>query len=87
MLRRVGGYLLPREEPAPAASAQLERDGYALLRGVLSAAELQLVHSEIAGIYDSMPSDGRAGVHDDDRDVQQEPGRRRNWWRGARFST
>ena len=66
MLRRVGGYLLPREEPAPAASAQLERDGYALLRGVLSAAELQLVHSEIAGIYDSMPSDGRAGVHDDD---------------------
>ena len=66
MLRRVGGYLLPREEPAPAASAQLERDGYALLPGALSAAELAPIRSEIAGIYDAMPAEGRARVHDDD---------------------
>ena len=66
MLRRVGGYLLPREEPAPAASAQLEQDGYALLPGVLAVEELQRIHSEITGIYDSMPPEGRARVHDDD---------------------
>ena len=66
MLRRAGGYLLPRQEPAPEASRQLERDGYAVLRGVLSGDELATVRVEIAGIYESMPPDGRARVQDDD---------------------
>ena len=66
MLRRVGGYLLPREEAAPAASGQLERDGYALLRGVLSGDEVGAARDEIAAIYDALAPDRRAAVHDDD---------------------
>ena len=66
MLRRVGGYLLPREEAAPRASAQLEQEGYALLAGVLSAAEVACIRDEIAGIYDAMPPEGRARVQDED---------------------
>jgi len=66
MLRRVGGYLLPRKDPAPEASAQLERDGYAVLRAVLNAAETEAARDEIAGIYADRPPDKRAGVHDDD---------------------
>lgn len=66
MLRRTGGYLLPREEAAPAASTQLEQEGYALLPGALSTAEVAHVRNEIAGIYDAMPPDGRARVQDED---------------------
>ncbi|MCY4012113.1 MAG: phytanoyl-CoA dioxygenase family protein [Gammaproteobacteria bacterium] len=66
MLRRVGGYLLPRKDSAPDASAQLERDGYAVLRAVLNAAETEAARDEIAGIYADRPPDKRAGVHDDD---------------------
>ncbi len=66
MLRRVGGYLLPREQPAPPASRELERDGCALLRGVLPARERAPVRDEITGVYDSMAPDGRARVHDED---------------------
>ena len=66
MLRRAGGYLLPRNESAPAASTQLEREGYALLRAILTGNELAAVRDEIAGIYAAMPPDRRAGVHDED---------------------
>lgn len=66
MLRRAGGYLLPREAPAPQASSQLERDGYAVLRGAMPAAELAALRDEIADLYDALPPDGRAGAHDDD---------------------
>ena len=66
MLRRVGGYLLPRKDSAPDASVQLERDGYAVLRAVLNAAETAAARDEIAGIYADRPPDKRAGVHDDD---------------------
>ncbi len=66
MLRRAGGYLVPREEPAPAASSQLERDGYAVLRDALTGDEIELARAEIAAIYDAMAPDGRAAVHDDD---------------------
>ena len=66
MLKRAGGYLLPREEDAPAASQQLEREGYAVLRGVLPVPELAAAHREISRIYETMPADGRAAVHDDD---------------------
>ncbi len=65
MLRRAGGYLLPRDE-APAASRQLEQEGYAVLRGVLAEDELPSIHAEITRVYETMPTDGRARVHDDD---------------------
>ena len=32
MLRRIGGYLYPRKEPAPRQSRLLEREGYERLR-------------------------------------------------------
>ncbi len=66
MLSRVGGYLRPREAPAPDASEQLERDGYAVMRGVLEAPELTEIHDAISAIYAERPSDGRARVQDDD---------------------
>ena len=66
MLSRVGGYLRPRQEPAPAASAQLEREGYAVLRGALTEAEAATARDEIAGIYAANPPDQRAGVQDED---------------------
>ena len=67
MLSRVGGYLLPRAAAtAPAASGQLERQGYAVLRGVLGAAELRSAGDEIAALYDAQPPDRRARVQDED---------------------
>ena len=66
VLSRVGGYLLPREEPAPAASRQLEQEGYAVLRGVLGGESLKRARREIVDVYESLPPDGRAGVHDND---------------------
>lgn len=66
MLRRVGGYLFPRDGEVPEASRQLEREGYAVLRGVLSPRQLGPIRNEIAGIYANRPRDGRAGVQDED---------------------
>ena len=66
MLRRVGGYLLPREKAAPAASSQLQRDGYAVLRDVVPPPELVAIRNDILRLYETMPADGRAAVHDDD---------------------
>ncbi len=40
MITRRHGNLRLRTEPAPEASVQLERDGYAVLRGVLDAGEV-----------------------------------------------
>jgi ectoine hydroxylase-related dioxygenase (phytanoyl-CoA dioxygenase family) len=61
MLRRVRGYLLPRKDPAPAASQQLENEGYALLEGVFSASEVTGLGTELNSVYESFPADGRAG--------------------------
>lgn len=67
MLSRTGGYLRPRsEEDAPAASRQLQADGYAVLRGVLQGAALTDAHDEIAGVYEALPPEGRAGVQDEE---------------------
>ena len=55
-----------RDAPAPVASSQLEREGYAVLRRVLTDAELAAAHAEITGVYESEPPSGRARVQDDD---------------------
>ncbi|NJN52830.1 MAG: phytanoyl-CoA dioxygenase family protein [Gammaproteobacteria bacterium] len=60
MLRRVHGYLLVRSAPGPEASEQLQRDGYAMLRGVLSTDEIRELSDEISAVYDAVPADGRA---------------------------
>ena len=61
MLQRVRGYLLPRKDPAPAASEALESEGYALLEGVFTAEEIDALGTELHWVYDSYPADGRAG--------------------------
>lgn len=44
---------------APAAAADLERDGYAVLRGAFSADEVAELRSEISSVFDAMPGDVR----------------------------
>lgn len=66
MLKKVGGYLRVRDVPAPVASSQLEREGYAVLRRVLAGAELAAAHAEITGVYEAETPSGRARVQDED---------------------
>ncbi len=57
MIQRVGGNLALREGAAPEASAQLERDGYAVLRGAL-APELQArLTTEIEAVFTQRPTE------------------------------
>jgi ectoine hydroxylase-related dioxygenase (phytanoyl-CoA dioxygenase family) len=53
MIQRVGGNLTLRSEPAPEASTQLERDGYALLRGVLPPELIARLTAEIEAVFAS----------------------------------
>ncbi|MBM4383766.1 MAG: phytanoyl-CoA dioxygenase family protein [Deltaproteobacteria bacterium] len=55
MIKRVGGNLTVRSEPAPEASAQLERDGYAVLRGVLAPELVAHLTSEIEATFETLP--------------------------------
>jgi hypothetical protein len=48
MIRRGRPYLEFREEPAGPEAEQLEREGYTLIRGMLSGAEVQELRGEIA---------------------------------------
>ncbi|MYB36707.1 MAG: phytanoyl-CoA dioxygenase family protein [Gammaproteobacteria bacterium] len=66
LLKRVGGYLFPRTEEAPAASAQIEREGYAVLRGAFSARQIAPIRNEIAAVYAEGDGDDRARVQDSD---------------------
>ena len=66
MLSRAGGYLRPLAGPAPAASAQLEAEGYALLPGLLPAAELAAARADIVAVYERVAPEGRARVQDED---------------------
>ena len=60
MLKRVRGYLLAREEPAPKASELLESSGFAHLRSVFSAQVVTCLASEISQVYDAFQPDNRA---------------------------
>ena len=64
MLRRVGGYLLPRKATAPRASHKLEREGYALIRRAFSPRAIAPLRNEIVELYASLPDDGRARLDD-----------------------
>ena len=60
MLRRVMGYLLARpDDDAPAASRQLQNEGFTHLDGVFSAAEVDALTAEINAVYEDYPRDGR----------------------------
>ena len=51
MIKRVGGNLTLRSGPAPEASAQLERDGYAVLRGALAPELVARLTAEIEAVF------------------------------------
>ena len=66
MLRRVGGYLLPRDGDVPEESRSIERDGFAVIRGAFSARQLGPIRKEIEAVYAANDGDGRAHVQDSD---------------------
>ena len=57
MITRRHGNLYPREGPAPAASAQLERDGYAVLRDVLDPPAVAALAEEITAVFEASIAD------------------------------
>lgn len=57
MIRRAGGNLTLLKGEAPAAAQQLERDGYAHLRGVLSRDEVGALWTEINDIFETTQKD------------------------------
>ena len=62
MIRRGRVYLEARTEPASAETAQLEREGYAVVRGALGPEEVAELRAEISAIYDRDPPDDRGAV-------------------------
>lgn len=52
-------YLEVRTEPASAETAQLEREGYTLVRGLLTPGEVAELSAEISAVYDRDPPDRR----------------------------
>jgi len=59
MIKRGFPYLSHRSEPASDETAQLEREGYAILRGLLTSAEVAELHDEIAQVFERDPPDER----------------------------
>jgi ectoine hydroxylase-related dioxygenase (phytanoyl-CoA dioxygenase family) len=57
MLKRLGGNLTLQREPVPAASTQLEREGYAHIKGVLSPEEVAALAAEMTEVFDSSEAD------------------------------
>ncbi len=69
MLTRRRIYLELRDGPAPDASHELEREGYAVLPGLLEPGEVAALRAEVAGVFDALPGDDRdPGRPDDERD-------------------
>jgi ectoine hydroxylase-related dioxygenase (phytanoyl-CoA dioxygenase family) len=59
MIRRGRPYLEFRSEPASPQTEQLEREGFTLIRGLLTAAEVDELRAEIAEVYAREPADAR----------------------------
>jgi hypothetical protein len=61
VIKRVGGNLTVRREPAPESSQSLERDGYAVLRGVLEPDLVANVTREIERVFAGHPPERGRG--------------------------
>jgi Phytanoyl-CoA dioxygenase (PhyH) len=59
MIRRLGGNLGLHRGDAPPASVQLEQDGYAVLPGVFTPAEVEALAGEIDTVFDGFDADPR----------------------------
>ncbi|MCP5181427.1 MAG: phytanoyl-CoA dioxygenase family protein [Pseudomonadales bacterium] len=59
MIRRHRGYLAIRDGETPAESRELETDGYTVLRGVLSPADVASLRAELEVVYATVAADVR----------------------------
>jgi ectoine hydroxylase-related dioxygenase (phytanoyl-CoA dioxygenase family) len=59
MIRRGRFYLEPRSEPASEETAQLEREGYTIIRGLLSGQQVADLREEIGQVFEDDPPDER----------------------------
>ncbi|MEY2435428.1 MAG: hypothetical protein QOF97_264 [Acidimicrobiaceae bacterium] len=59
MLTRRSGYLTIRSDPVPGAAEALQRDGYVILPGVFTPAEVKALVEDIDRVYDELPPDER----------------------------
>lgn len=64
MLIRRNNLLAPFDGPAPAATRQIEAEGYAVLRAVFAPDELRELREEILEVYRRLPGDRRGGIPD-----------------------
>ena len=67
MIKRRHGNLVLLKEPAPSASQQLEREGYALLRDVLTPEEVSALGAEIMQVFENSDPDRPQDVRDEFR--------------------
>ena len=65
MIRRIGGYLYPRNEKAPKESRQIEREGYGIIRKAFASNAIGALRNEILEIYETEAAGGRAQLNDD----------------------
>ena len=61
MIKRVGKNLTVSDDDTPDESAQLERDGWALLRGVLDADDVARLTAEVEAVFAATPPDRHRG--------------------------
>src|SRR5688500_16315947 len=59
MIRRGFPYLEPRTEPASEETLQLEREGYTIIRGLLTPDDVAELRDEIGAVYQRDPPDQR----------------------------
>ncbi len=59
MIRRGRGYLQARTEPADPETVQLEREGYTVIRDLLTLQEVSDLRAEIGAIFEREPADER----------------------------
>jgi hypothetical protein len=59
MLKRFDSLNYCSDDPAPAATVQLERDGHCILRGVFTPDEVQALRDEVAAVYARVPAEMR----------------------------
>jgi ectoine hydroxylase-related dioxygenase (phytanoyl-CoA dioxygenase family) len=59
VITRASGYLSLSDAPVPPATAQLQRDGYALLEGVLAGPDLEALRADVERVFLEFPPDER----------------------------
>lgn len=69
MIRRGRPYLEARVEPAGPETEQLERDGYTVIRGLLSEPEVAALRAEIGDVFTRDPPDERGARSPEDAEM------------------